>query len=249
MQTLIFALRQIRYENPVKMKTDDKKKSGDINPELKTNHESAGGGPEKSEEKKRARLPPTLSDIVYVAIISAPAPGKDSNFEVLAISMSDYSVIRLKYSRKTKLIPGTVLDLRDFGDMTHYSIEDSVPLKSINKRVAGYIGTALKSAGEKHPIGLFKAQTMAEEGIKNLFVLLNMDDPKKLLKFSEELRKSSLGGTIAHKDVFGHFIRAFPVKENPPDIRQQEALISICGNNPEVILELIDGYLDFENEK
>jgi len=200
-------------------------------------------------EKKRQRLPPTLSDIVYVAVISAPVSGKNSNFEVLAISMSDYSVIKLKYSRKTKLNPGMVLDLRDFGDMTHYSIEDSVPLKSIDTRVAGYIGTALRSAGEKHPIGLFKAQTMAEEGIKNLFILLNIADPKKLLKFSEDIRKSAFSGTIAHKDVFGHFIRAFPVKENPPDIRQQEALISICGNNPAVILELIDGYLDFVKEE
>jgi hypothetical protein len=141
-----------------------------------------------------------------------------------------------------------VLDLRDFGDMTHYSIEDSVPLKSINTRIAGYIGTALRSAGEKHPIGLFKAQTMAEEGIKNLFILLNMDDPNKLEIFYQDLKKSQFGGKIAHKDMFGHFIRAFSGKDNPPDIRQQEAFIKISGNDTEVIFELISGYLDYVKE-
>ena len=59
---------------------------------------------EKKTEGKRKRLPPLLSDIVYIALLSDPKSGKDSNFEVLAISMSDYSIIKLKYSRKTKTI-------------------------------------------------------------------------------------------------------------------------------------------------
>jgi hypothetical protein len=83
------------------MKSDNMKKSGKTCPEIKSPPEFTGGRSEKSEEKKRQRLPPTLSDIVYVAVISAPVSGKNSNFEVLAISMSDYSVIKLKYSRKT----------------------------------------------------------------------------------------------------------------------------------------------------
>jgi len=217
----------------------------DTSGQLKDSGKKEGEEP----EKKRKRLPPTLSDIVYVAVISAPSSGKDSNFEVLAVSMSDYSIIRLKYSRKTKLNPGILIDLRDFGDMGHYSIEDGVPLNSIDKRVFGYIGPALISAGNKHPIGLLKAQTMSVEGIKNLFTLLSISDPLKISRFSEELKKSSFDGPVSHKDVFGHFIRAFPVKENPPDIRQQEALISICGNNVDVILELIDGYLESLKEE
>ncbi|MBP2133739.1 hypothetical protein J2128_001693 [Methanomicrobium sp. W14] len=210
--------------------------------------ENKFSGNEEPSEKKRKRLPPTLSDIVYVAVISAPSSGKESNFEVYAISMSDYSIIRLKYSRKTRLKPGTLLDLRDFGDIGHYSIDDSIPLESLDKRVLSYAGTALVSAGEKHPIGLLKAQTMAEEGIKNLFVLLNMSDPEKLERFYEELKKNCFDGEIVHRDVFGCFIKAFPVKENPPDIRQQEALLKICGNNALVIGELIKGYLDYVSE-
>lgn len=218
----------------VKMRSDEIK-----------NPEKSGPESKKSEEIRRVRLPPTLSDIVYVAIISAPSPGKESNFEVLAVSMSDYSIIKLRYSRKTRLNPGMVLDLRDFGDMGHYTIKDNIPINSVDKRVLSYVGTALISAGEKHPIGLLKAQTMAEEGIKNLFVLLNMDDPAKLEKFYTDLKKSQFKGKIAHRDIFGHFIRAFSGKENPPDIRQQEALIKICGNDTEVIFELISGYLDY----
>ncbi len=214
---------------------------------MRDNFAKPGNFEKKEAEKpemKRKRLAPTLSDVVYVAVISAPGPGRDSNFEVLAVSMSDYSIIRLKYSRKTRLSPGMVIDLRDFGDMGHYSIEDNVLPDAIDKRTAGYIGPALISAGKKHPIGLLKAQTLSSRGIKNLFSLLNMTDCKKLSKFGQELKKSSFNGPVLHKDLFGHFIRAFPVKENPPDIRQQEALISICANSADVILELIDGYLE-----
>lgn len=204
---------------------------------------------EKKTEGKRKRLPPLLSDIVYIALLSDPKSGKDSNFEVLAISMSDYSIIKLKYSRKTKLSPGMIIDLRDFGEMGHYSIDDNVNPKFIDKRVLGYAGQALYSAGGNNPIGLFKAQTMSEKGIENLLSLLNMADAKKLEKFSDELKRSSFKGPVMHRDIFGHFIRAFPARENPPDIRQQEALINICGNNVDVILELIEGYLDYVKEK
>lgn len=199
---------------------------------------------EEDTTKKRKRLPPSLRDIVYVALISAPSPGKSKNFQVLAISMSDFSIIRLNYSRKTRLSPGMVLDLRDFGEMTHYTIDDNIPPESLDNREISYIGRALVSAGEKHPIGLLKAQTMAEEGIVNLFGLLNMDDPERTRVFSEEVKRSSFEGQVTHRDVFGHFIKAFSGAKNPPDIRQQEALISMCGKNPEVIAELLDGYLE-----
>lgn len=204
---------------------------------------------ERDDTKKRPRLPPSLKDIVYIAIISAPAPGKSSNFEILAVSMSDYSIIRLNYSRKTRLQPGMVIDLREFGELSHYSIDDNIPFESLGKREQSYIGKALISAGEKHPIGLLKAQTMAEEGIANLFRLLNMDDPKRLAVFAEEMKKTSFNDNITHRDLFGHFIRAFSGAKNPPDIRQQEALISICGNNPQVIIELTEGYLESDFAK
>ncbi len=202
-----------------------------------------------SKIKKRPRLPPTLRDIVYIAVISTPVPGKDSNFEVNAITMSDYSIIKLKYSRKSRISPGMVIDLRDFGELSHYTIEENIPFESLGNRERSYIGKALASAGEKHPIGLFKAQTMAEEGIENLFRLLNLNDPKRLKIFLEELKKSGLKDSITHRDIFGHFIRAFSGAGSPPDIRQQEALISICGNNPQVIIELAEGFLEsFEQE-
>lgn len=201
--------------------------------------------PAKDPEKKRPRLPPSLRDIVYIAVISAPVPGKNSNFEVNAITMSDYSIIKLKYSRKTRISPGMVIDLRDFGELSHYTIEENIPFESLGKRERSYIGKALISAGEKHPIGPFKAQTMAEEGIKNLFRLLNLDDPERLKVFLEELKKPGLKESITHRDIFGQFIRAFSGAGSPPDIRQQEALINICGNNPQVIIELGEGYLEF----
>lgn len=203
----------------------------------------------KDPEKKRPRLPPSLKDIVYIAIISAPAPGKSSNFEVYGVTMSAFSIIKLRYSRKTRLSPGMVVDLRDFGEMSHYTIEDDIPFDSIRERERAYIGKALISAGEKHPIGLLKAQTMAEEGIENLFRLLNMNDPERLAVFLEGLKRSSFEGDISHRDLFGHFITAFSGVKNPPDIRQQEALISICGNNPLVIIELAEGYLEFAGKK
>lgn len=200
---------------------------------------------EKEPVKKRPRLPPSLKDIVYIAIISAPVPGKASNFEVFAVAMSDYSIIRLNYSRKTRLNPGMVIDLRDFGEMGHYSIDDNIPFETLGKRELAFIGKALVSAGEKHPIGLIKAQTMAEESINNLLHLLDMDDPKRLSVFFEELKKTSADDKVVHRDLFAHFIKAFSGAKKPPDIRQQEALISICGNSLPVIIEITGAYLDF----
>ncbi len=205
--------------------------------------------PGDEPEKKRPRLPPSLKDIVYVAVISAPSPGKNSNFEVLAISMSDFSIIRLKYSRKTRLSPGTVIDLRDFGELTHYSIDDNIPPETLGARERSYIGKALIAAGKRHPIGLIKSQTMPLEGIKNLFVLLNMTDAERIEVFYEELRKASFNETIVHRDIFGIFVRAFSGCRNPPDISQQEALISICGNSPGVIAELSEGFLEYLREE
>lgn len=199
----------------------------------------------KDTVKKRPRLPPTLKDIAYIAIISEPASGRSSNFEVFAIAMSDYSIIKLKYSRKTRLNPGTVIDLRDFGEMGHYSIEDRIPFEALGKRETAAIGEALISAGEKHPIGLLKARTMAEESIQNLFHLLNIDNPKRLRVFFEELKHSSKEDKIEHKDIFASFIKAFSGAKKTPDIKQQEALISICGNSMPVIVEITGAYLDF----
>jgi len=199
--------------------------------------------------KKRPRLPPSLKDIVYIAIISAPAPGKTCNFEVLAVAMSDYSIIKLKYSRKTRLGPGMVIDLRDFGEMGHYSIEDNIPFETLGKRELAFTGKALVSAGEKHPIGLLKAQTMAEESIRNLLHLLDMDDPERLSVFFEELKKSQVTDKVVHRDLFAHFIKAFSGAKKPPDIRQQEALINICGNSLPVIIEITGAYLDFAGKE
>ncbi|ADN36402.1 hypothetical protein Mpet_1649 [Methanolacinia petrolearia DSM 11571] len=199
----------------------------------------------KDQDKKRPRLPPSLKDIVYIAVISNPAPGKSSNFEVYAITMSAFSIIKLKYSRKTRLSPGMVIDLRDFGEMSHYTIEDDIPFDKIAERDRNFIGKALVSAGEKHPIGLLKAQTMAEEGIENLFRLLNMNDPERLAVFLKGVQESSFEGEVTHRDLFAIFIRAFSGAKKPPDVRQQEALISICGNNPAVIIELAEAYLDY----
>ncbi|WP_048152958.1 hypothetical protein [Methanolacinia paynteri] len=202
----------------------------------------------KDPDKKRPRLPPSLKDIVYIAVISNPAPGKSSNFEVYAITMSAFSIIKLKYSRKTRLSPGMVIDLRDFGEMSHYTIEDDIPFDKIAERDKNFIGKALVSAGEKHPIGLLKAQTMAEEGIENLFRLLNMNDPERLAVFLKVVQESSFEGEVTHRDLFAAFIRAFSGAKKPPDVRQQEALISICGNNPAVIIELAEAYLDYVRE-
>lgn len=194
--------------------------------------------------KKRPRLPPSLKDVVYIAVISSPRSGRKSNFEVTAVSMSDFSIIKLNYSRKTRLAPGTVVDLRDFGEMSHYTIEDGVPFESLDKRNLSTVGKALAAAGGINPIGLIKARTMPEEGIKNLFLLLNMDDENALRKLSGEIKTSCTKEKVSHGDLFPYFIKAFSGVKNPPDIRQQEAFVSICGDDPQVMTELIEGYLE-----
>ena len=76
-----------------------------------------------------------------------------------------------------------------------------------------------------------------------------MNDPERLAVFLKVVQESSFEGEVTHRDLFAAFIRAFSGAKKPPDVRQQEALISICGNNPAVIIELIEAYLDYVREK